>query len=120
MDTPSKNENLSVSGSFHPSFAGAVQAFARLFPDPRFGGGALSVYLHGEPVVDVWTGWADRAGDRPWTANTAALAFSSTKGLTSTIIHRLVERDLLSMTSRWPAIGRSSAPTASLRLRCAT
>ncbi len=119
LNTPSKDENPSVSGSFHPSFAGAVQAFARLFPDPRFGGGALSVYLHGEPVVDVWTGWADRAGDRPWTANTSALAFSSTKGLTSTIIHRLVERDLLvydePVASYWPDFGANGKSSITLR-----
>ena len=36
----------------------------RCSPARRFGGGALSVYLDGEPVVDVWTGWSDRRGNR--------------------------------------------------------
>ena len=47
-------------------------------------------------MVDVWTGWADLRGNQRWTADTGALAFSSTKGLTSTVIHRLVDRGLLS------------------------
>ena len=119
VNVPINDEITTVNGSFHPSFASAVQAFARLFPGPRFGGGALSVYLHGESVVDVWTGWADRAGEQPWTANTGALAFSSTKGLTSTIIHRLVDRDLLTydepVASYWPEFSANGKSSITLR-----
>ena len=66
-----------------------------MFPYRRFGGGALAVYLHGEPVVDVWTGWADRRGRVPWTVDTGAMVFSATKGVASTVIHRLADRGLL-------------------------
>jgi hypothetical protein len=57
-----------VSGAFDPHFAEAVRAFATLFPGPRFGGGALAVYITGRKVVDVWTGWADRDGTQQWTS----------------------------------------------------
>jgi len=50
-----------------------------LFPGRRFGGGALAIYLHGEPVVDVWTGYADRRGTEYWTADTAAMVWSVSK-----------------------------------------
>jgi len=66
-----------------------------MFPARRFGGGALAVYLDGEPVVDVWTGWADRGGHRPWTADTAPMVFSATKGMAATVIHRLADRGLI-------------------------
>ncbi len=69
--------------------------FAQMFPHPRFGGGALAVYLDGEPVVDVWAGWADRKGKRRWTADTAPMVFSATKGVASTVIHRLADRGLI-------------------------
>ena len=49
-----------VHGAADPHFACAVRSFASMFPHRRFGGGALAVYLDGEPVVDVWTVWADR------------------------------------------------------------
>jgi CubicO group peptidase (beta-lactamase class C family) len=84
-----------VHGAADPHFACAVRSFASMFPSRRFGGGALAVYLDGEPVVDVWTGWADRRGRVPWTADTAAMVFSATKGLASTVIHRLVDRGLI-------------------------
>ena len=66
-----------------------------MFPGRRFGGGALAVYLDGEPVVDVWTGWSDRSGHRPWTADTAPMVFSATKGMAATVIHRLADRGLI-------------------------
>ena len=63
-----------------------------MFPARRFGGGALAVYLDGQPVVDVWTGWSDRRGRLPWTADTAPMVFSATKGMAATVIHRLADR----------------------------
>jgi CubicO group peptidase (beta-lactamase class C family) len=86
---------VGVQGAADPNFACAVRAFASLFPGRRFGGGALAVYLDGRPVVDVWTGWADRHGEVPWSADTAAMVFSATKGLSSTVIHRLADRGLV-------------------------
>lgn len=110
---------MGVSGACHPAFSAAVAAFAKLFPSPHLGGGALSVYLRGEPVVDVWAGWSDRAGSRLWQANTGALAFSSTKGLTSTIIHRLVDRGLLTydepVADYWPAFAANGKSAITLR-----
>src|SRR5246127_5432934 len=78
-----------VHGAADPHFACAVRSFASMFPGRRFGGGALAVYLDGEPVVDVWTGWSDRRGRVPWTADTATMVFSATKGVAATVIHRL-------------------------------
>lgn len=86
-----------------------MRAFSKLFPGPRYGGGALCVYLHGEPVVDVWTGYADRRGAEYWTADTGAMVFSVTKGLASTVIHRLADRGLIDydtpVSEYWPEFG---------------
>lgn len=84
-----------VRGAADPAFGWAVRSFAAMFPHRRFGGGALSVYLDGEPVVDVWTGWSDRAGRQRWDADTGAMVFSATKGVASTVIHRLADRGLI-------------------------
>jgi CubicO group peptidase (beta-lactamase class C family) len=84
-----------VRGAADPNFACVVRSFATMFPHRRFGGGALSIYLDGKPVVDVWTGWADRKGTRAWNADTGAMVFSATKGLASTVIHRLADRGLI-------------------------
>ncbi|MFZ0716625.1 serine hydrolase domain-containing protein [Mycobacterium sp.] len=108
-----------VHGAADPHFACAVRSFASMFPHRRFGGGALAVYLDGEPVVDVWTGWADRRGRVPWTADTGTMVFSATKGMASTVIHRLVDRGLIEydapVAQYWPAFGANGKAGITVR-----
>jgi CubicO group peptidase (beta-lactamase class C family) len=96
-----------------------VRAFSQLFPGKRFGGGALAVYLHGEPVVDVWTGYADRRGKEYWTADTGAMVWSVTKGLASTVIHRLADRGLVDydvpVAAYWPEFGANGKAEITVR-----
>lgn len=96
-----------VSGAADPRFATAVRVFANLFPGRRFGGGALCVYIDGRPVVDIWTGWSDRAGEQLWSADTGSMVFSATKGVATTVIHRLADRGLIdydtAVAEYWPA-----------------
>ena len=90
-----------------------------MFPARRFGGGALAVYLDGEPVVDVWTGWSDRRGRVPWSADTAAMVFSATKGMASTVIHRLADRGLIDydapVAEYWPDFGANGKAAITVR-----
>ena len=65
-----------------------VESFGKLVSRGR-GGGALVVRLRGETVVDLCTGWADRAHTQAWQPRTLALSFSTTKGVASTVIHGL-------------------------------
>ncbi|MGC1739956.1 serine hydrolase domain-containing protein [Mycobacterium sp.] len=108
-----------VHGAADPHFGCAVRSFAAMFPGRRFGGGALAVYLDGEPVVDVWTGWSDRRGRVPWSADTATMVFSATKGMASTVIHRLVDRGLIDyeapVAEYWPAFGANGKSNITVR-----
>ncbi|TDH57680.1 class A beta-lactamase-related serine hydrolase [Mycobacterium eburneum] len=108
-----------VRGAADPHFACAVRSFAALFPGRRFGGGALAVYLDGEPVVDVWTGWSDRRGEVPWSADTGTMVFSATKGVAATVIHRLVDRGLIDydapVAHYWPEFGVHGKDTLTVR-----
>ena len=108
-----------VRGATDPNFGCAVRAFAQLFPGRRFGGGALAVYLDGMPVVDVWTGWADRKGTRRWNADTGTMVFSATKGMASTVIHRLADRGLVDyeapVADYWPAFAANGKSGVTVR-----
>ena len=84
-----------VQGKADRRFRPLVERFAGIFRKPVHGGGALAVYWHGHPVVDVWTGYADSKGQRPWERDTASMSFSTTKGVVSTVVHRLVDRGVL-------------------------
>lgn len=118
---PERNEALppGVQGAADPAFAWAVRAFKQMFPHRRFGGGALAVYLDGEPVVDVWTGWSDRRGRRYWTADTAPMVFSATKGVAATVIHRLADRGLIDydapVAEYWREFGANGKATITVR-----
>lgn len=108
-----------MSGTADPNFSCAARAFATTFPGHRFGGGALAVYLDGQPVVDVWTGWSDRRGQVPWHADTAPMVFSATKGMASTVIHRLADRGLIDydapVAEYWPEFGANGKAALTVR-----
>src|SRR5437868_12851873 len=57
-------------------------------------------------VVDLWGGWADEARTAPWTENTIACVFSTTKAMTALAALVLVDRgelDLDATVARyWP------------------
>jgi CubicO group peptidase (beta-lactamase class C family) len=55
----------------------------------------VAAYLDGELVVDAWSGLADTSTGRNVDGETLFVTFSSTKGVTATVIHLLVERGIL-------------------------
>ncbi|WP_433680198.1 serine hydrolase domain-containing protein [Nocardia sp. CA-119907] len=85
-------------------FTAVAAKFFSMFRRKSQGGGALAVYLHGEPVLDIWAGWAD--GDRRWRADSMALSYSTGKGVAATVAHRLIERGVLELdapvANYWP------------------
>jgi CubicO group peptidase (beta-lactamase class C family) len=77
------------------------------------------VYLDGVPVVDVWTGWCDRKGKRLWNADTGTMVFSATKGMASTVIHRLADRGLIDydapVAEYWTEFGANGKSRVTVR-----
>jgi len=45
-------------------------------------GASVAVFLDGEPVVDIWGGYADVERTRPWEEDTVINVFSTTKTMT--------------------------------------
>lgn len=102
----------------HRSFRGVADAFRRQLPEGGPGGAALCVYLHGEPVLDVWAGTRDRQGT-PWTADTLSLSFSTTKGITATLLHILAARGIVDydapVARYWPAFAQNGKAAITVR-----
>jgi len=107
-----------VHGHAELPFAPAALAFGRLVTRGR-GGGALVVRVGGETVLDLCTGFTDRAHTRRWTPRTLALSFSTTKGVASTVVHRLVERGALAydepIATYWPEFGSGGKGRVTVR-----
>jgi CubicO group peptidase (beta-lactamase class C family) len=69
-------------------------------------------------VVDCWGGTRNESGD-PWQADTMAFSFSTTKGVTSTLLHTLAERGLVDyqapVREYWPEFGQSGKEGVTVR-----
>ena len=107
----------SVDGRLHPDFhpvAAVFREILRRYP----GGGAVCVYQGGECVVDLWGGSRDATG-RPWTRETMAPSFSTTKGIASTLLHIIVDRGLLDYDDRvatyWPEFAQAAKERITIR-----
>jgi CubicO group peptidase (beta-lactamase class C family) len=69
-------------------------------------GASVAVTLDGEPVVDLWGGWADNDKTVPWTQDTITNVWSTTKTMMALSALVLVERGLLDVyapvAEYWP------------------
>ena len=113
-----------VHGFVDPDFVGVAEMLRRVVHGRRGhrgvtgGGAAVAVYLHGELVVDAWTGTRDRAGN-PWERDTVAMSFSTTKGVVSTVLHRLADRGLVAydepVATYWPEFAQAGKERLTVR-----
>jgi len=106
-----------VDGTVHPDFVSVVDALRwQLAAYP--GGAAVCVYHRGECVADLWGGDRDETG-RPWTRDTMAPSFSTTKGVASTLVHVLADRGLLDydtpVAAYWPEFAQGGKQTITVR-----
>ncbi|MFA6961540.1 MAG: serine hydrolase domain-containing protein [Opitutaceae bacterium] len=89
--------------------------FDRLVDEDKERGLQAAVYYRGELVVDAWAGTADPARGVAVSADTLFPVFSCGKGITATIIHRLVERGVLAyeqtIASVWPEFAANGKAT---------
>lgn len=102
---------VAIHGSCAGRFERVRAAFEQNFASTSEVGAAVAAYVDGELVVNLWAGAADAAGVRPWQENTLAAVLSGTKGLTSTCVHQLAERDEIALDAPvaryWPAFGQA-------------
>ena len=104
-----------IHGPCPPRFAAVKDAFAANFVDAPEGlnerGARFTVCVEGEPVVDLWAGWADAAGTLAYGPDTLTPVFSSGKAAMALLIATCVERGRLDyempVASYWPEFGQA-------------
>lgn len=89
--------STAIYGFIAPGFEPVAQAFSELFANYGEQGAGLSVYRHGQPILDIYGGYLDREGIEPWSAGTRANCFSVSKGLVAVCVIQLVERGWLDL-----------------------
>ncbi|HEV7524245.1 MAG TPA: serine hydrolase domain-containing protein [Acidimicrobiia bacterium] len=97
---------MAVDGYVATEFEPVLDAFAQNFDERGEVGAAVSVYLDGRPVVDLWGGLADATNGIRWQEDTLVLVYSATKGVTATCANLLMQRGELdpeaAVASVWP------------------
>ncbi|MBN9621316.1 MAG: beta-lactamase family protein [Actinobacteria bacterium] len=81
-----------VDGTCDPAFAPVRDVLAASLESGADLGAAVSVYVDGRRVVDLWGGTADERTGRPWRRDTACVTFSATKAVTATAARHLADR----------------------------
>jgi len=106
-----------IQGDIHPDFWPVARALEQQVRS-NGGGAAVCVYHRGTPVVDIWAGVQDSRGT-PWRHETTALSFSTTKGVTSTALHRLADRGLVDydapVAEYWPEFAANGKEAITVR-----
>jgi CubicO group peptidase (beta-lactamase class C family) len=96
----------SLGGTCSGQFDPLRELFAAKLESGEDLGASLAVNINGEMVVDLWGGWADEACTTPWTENTIANVFSTTKTMTALAALMVVDRGELDLdanvASYWP------------------
>jgi CubicO group peptidase (beta-lactamase class C family) len=97
---------VNVEGTCDPRFQRVKDAFAQSVEKGLEIGASAAVVLDGKPVVDLWGGHMDKERTRPWTRDTIANVYSTTKGLTAICAHRLIDKGQLELDAPvaryWP------------------
>ncbi len=108
---------MTIEGTAAASFWPVAQAFEKQI-DSSGGGAAVCVYYQGRKVVDLWGGVRDEVG-RSWREDTMSMSFSTSKGVTSTLLNMLVDRGELNyddpIARYWPEFAAAGKGTISVR-----
>jgi CubicO group peptidase (beta-lactamase class C family) len=98
-------------------FGTVREAFAANLEHHGDVGAACCVYVRGQPVADLWAGFADILGGKQWGEETVQIVFSATKGITAVCANLLAEQGRLDLdapiASYWPefaAAGKAEIP----------
>jgi CubicO group peptidase (beta-lactamase class C family) len=98
-----------IQGHTDEGWGAVADAFRINFEQHHELGAACCVYVDGRPVVDLWGGTADGRTGRPWTEDTVAVVFSTTKGATAICAHMLAESGEVDLDAPvvkyWPEFG---------------
>ncbi len=109
-----------IHGYCDPAFEKVKQAFLENFRRKKETGAAFALTVAGKTVVDIWAGYTDFRGKRPWQEHTLANIYSATKGITALCALRLADQGRLDLdapvTRYWPEFGQAGKESITVRM----
>ena len=111
MKTEAAFEKISIHGYCDPHFSPVKEAFAENFRTRGDVGASFAATIDGKYVIDIWAGYADAARTRPWTRNTLACLYSTTKTMPAMCALVLSDRGQLDLDAPvaryWPEFAQA-------------
>jgi len=112
-------EAIPIEGRCDPRFSEVADEFRRNFAQRGDLGASVAITVGGEPVVDLWGGYADADRSTPWAQDTIAVVMSCTKGATALCAHLLAAEGELDfdapVTRYWPEYGQAGKDATLVR-----
>ena len=111
LETPLSDATpVPVDGQCDPRFAAVRETFEKCVAKQEIGA-SIAFVLDGELVVDLWGGYTSKDQAEPWGPDTIANTYSTTKGMTALIAHRLVEQGKIDLDAPvaeyWPEFAKA-------------
>jgi len=108
-----------VQGTCDPRFEALREILAANLASGADLGASVAVTIDGEPVVDLWGGWADEAQTTPWGRDTITNVWSTTKTMTNLSALVLADRGQLDVyapvATYWPEFGANGKESVEVR-----
>jgi CubicO group peptidase (beta-lactamase class C family) len=108
-----------VQGTCDARFDGVRAALSSSLDSGGDIGASVAVYLHGEPVVDIWGGFVDEARSAPWERDTITNVWSTTKTMTFLCALMLADRSQLDfhapVATYWPEFAEGGKERVEVR-----
>jgi CubicO group peptidase (beta-lactamase class C family) len=108
-----------VEGTCEPRFDGVRRTLAAQIDSGADVGASVAVFHHGEPVVDIWGGWADAEKTQPWERDTITNVWSTTKTMTFLVTLMLHDRGELDyhapVATYWPEFAQAGKEKIEVR-----
>lgn len=108
-----------VEGTCEQQFSRVKETFQAHFSGGQEIGAAVAITLENRLVVDLWGGHRDRQQTCPWQADTLVNVYSTTKGMTATCLHRLIDERLLDPDEKvaryWPEFEQNGKRDITIR-----
>ena len=118
-DDQGDDDMAEVQGTCEARFEGVRKALSASLDSGGDVGASVAVYLHGEPVVDIWGGYVDEAKSAPWERDTLTNVWSTTKTMTFLCALMLADRKQLDfhapVATYWPEFAQGGKQAVEVR-----
>lgn len=119
------NQNTHLNADFSPKYEAKLaplrEAFASILNQDEELGGAVTVYLNGAQIADLWGGYCDVNRQQNWQRDTMVSTFSACKAMTALCLLHLIDQGKAQLDDpvvhHWPEFGRGGVNKSHVSLR---